>query len=106
MKIIIFTIYFFSVVTVLSQPSWQRSEPIDLPLQLFRSPDALNLPTTETLQKGDIYFHISHKFLIPVSEGFDELFGFDGGIFMRLASAMALLMTYSHKSAGAISTAT
>ncbi len=85
MKIIIFTICFLSSITLSAQPSWQRSEPISLPLQLFRSPDALNLPTTETLQQGDIYFHISHKFLIPVSGGFDELFGFDGSIFMRLA---------------------
>jgi hypothetical protein len=84
MKYFVILFLFISCVIAHSQPSWQREAPVELPLQLFSSPDALNLPTTETLQKGDIYFHISHKFLVPVSEGIDELFGFDGSVYMRL----------------------
>jgi hypothetical protein len=74
-----------SLNEVFSQSKWTRSEPIEQPVSIFRSVEAINLPTTETLRHGNIYFHISHKFLIPVSEGIDELFGFDGGVFMRLA---------------------
>ncbi|MBX3044099.1 MAG: hypothetical protein KIT33_04510 [Candidatus Kapabacteria bacterium] len=71
--------------SVFSQSKWQRTEPLEENISIFRSVEALSLPTTETMQAGNIYFHISHKFLVPVSEGFSELFGFDGGIFMRLA---------------------
>lgn len=68
-----------------SQSKWQRAEPLTSQMSFFRSLEAFSLPTTETLQQGNIYFHISHKFLVPVSEGAGELFGFDGGVYMRLA---------------------
>ena len=74
-----------STTSILSQSKWQRTESVDESVSIFRSVEALSLPTSETMQKGNIYFHISHKFLVPVSEGFDELFGFDGGVYMRLA---------------------
>ncbi|MDX9791102.1 MAG: DUF5777 family beta-barrel protein [Candidatus Kapaibacterium sp.] len=84
-KITIIIILLLSSTAMLSQTKWQRSEPIQEHVSIFRSIEALSLPTSETMQSGDIYFHISHKFLIPVSEGAEELFGFDGGINMRLA---------------------
>lgn len=38
----------------------------------------VNLPTTETLDKGDFLFRISHRFLPPVSSGSDSFAGLDG----------------------------
>jgi hypothetical protein len=88
--ILLFIIVSFGFQSVYSQTKWKRSEPTTEPVNVFRSVEAIGLPTTETLKQGDIYFHISHKFLIPASEGFNELFGFDGGIFMRLALGYGL----------------
>jgi len=58
-------------------------------MQLFQSTDVFDLPTAETLQKGDIYFSLTHKFVTPVSEGVNELFGFDGSVVMRIALGYA-----------------
>ncbi|GAB1372426.1 hypothetical protein MASR1M45_24880 [Candidatus Kapaibacterium sp.] len=86
MKIILTVlIILLSVNAVTSQTKWKRSEAPEQPLNLFRSVEAVSLPTSETMKSGDIYFHLSHKFLIPVSEGFEELFGLDGGVNMRIA---------------------
>ncbi|MCH8126190.1 hypothetical protein IIC38_09535 [candidate division KSB1 bacterium] len=71
-------------------PRWKRTEaPVKLDLRLFHSPHALNLPTAETLQKGDLEIEISHRFLPPLSEGFDQLYGIDGPINNRLAIGYA-----------------
>jgi len=81
--------YIFILLIIFSNliyaQSWQRQEKTTEVLSLFSSVESLNLPTAETLGKGDIYFHISHKFTTPISEGINELFGFDGGVIMRLA---------------------
>lgn len=84
--LLILTILFNNIV--FSQ-SWQREETTEAPLQLFSSVESLTLPTTETMSSGDIYFHISHKFITPISEGINELFGFDGSVNMRLALGYA-----------------
>lgn len=50
------------------------------PLQLFHSTYAYALPTAETLSQGDYLYGISHRFTVPISSGFDELFGIDGSV--------------------------
>lgn len=80
-----------SSFTALSQSSWQRQEEIvKPPLQLFHSTEVFDLPTAETLQKGDYYFGISHKFTTPVTEGISELYGFDGSVIMRISLGYAI----------------
>lgn len=89
-KIILLMIFAFSLSSIYSQSKWKRQETVEPPLQLFHSTEVFDLPTTETLQKGDIYFGMNHKFTTPISEGFSELFGFDGGVIMRLALGYAI----------------
>ena len=73
------------------QSHWTRTEaPVKLDLELFRSGHAISLPTTETLQKGDLEFEISHRFSPPVSKGSNYLWGLDGPINMRLGLGYAL----------------
>lgn len=68
---------------------WKSSAPVIPDLSLFHSIDVVNLPTAETLQKGDIHFEISHRFNTPVSASWGEVFGFDGSVSMRLALGYA-----------------
>lgn len=89
-KLFSFMILFLIAAELFSQSSWKRKETVETPLQLFASTDVFNLPTAETMQAGDIYFGISHKFLTPVSEGIGELYGFDGPVLMRLALGYAI----------------
>ena len=69
---------------------WKSSEAAQLDLSLFHSTEVVNLPTAETLQKGDINFEISHRFNTPISAGIGELYGFDGSVSMRIAIGYAL----------------
>jgi len=77
---------------------WERrSEVTNPPLTVFHSTQAINLPTAETLARGEWQFEISHRFLPAVSEGSHALWGFDGPVNMRLglgyAPADRLLVT-------------
>lgn len=79
-----------SVLAQQRSPRWKRTEaPTKLDLRLFHSPHALNLPTAETLQKGDLEIEISHRFIPPISDGVDQLYGLDGPINNRLAIGYA-----------------
>ena len=69
---------------------WKSSAPVQIDLSLFHSTEVANLPTAETLQKGDFHFEISHRFNTPISSGWGELYGFDGSVSMRLALGYAL----------------
>ena len=92
-KIIIFTLLALSInLAAFSQGSrvrWKRQKSAQLDLQLLHSTFAINLPTAETLQKGDFEFEISHRFLPAVSTGSETLFGVDGPVNMRLALGYA-----------------
>ena len=69
---------------------WKRKAPVNtLSLQLFHSTQAINLPTTESLRPGDFEFEISHRFIPPVTEGSEALYGLDGPVNMRLALGYA-----------------
>lgn len=68
--------------------TWKRARPRSKGrLQLFHSSMAFNLPTAETLHKGNLEFEISHRFVPSVSEGVDALYGLDGPVNMRIALA-------------------
>ena len=72
------------------QPMWRPGrDVVKLPLPLFSSGQAFNLPTTETLQKRNLEFEISHRFFPPVHEG-DALYGLDGPVAMRIGLNCAL----------------
>lgn len=73
-----------------SQVRWQRSQPQKSDLQLFHSTHTVNLATTETLQKGDMLFEISHRFVPPITEAENAFFGLDGPVKMRLGLGYAL----------------
>lgn len=72
------------------RPRWQRrADPVQPPLSLFHSTQSLNLPTAETMQKGEFQFEISHRFLGPVSDGPQAFWGFDGRVNIRLGLGYA-----------------
>src|SRR4030042_3834369 len=59
-------------------------------LQLFHSPHGIDLPTATTLQKWDMEFEISHRFIPTTSSGIEGFYGLDGPVNMRLALGLAL----------------
>ncbi len=62
----------------------RREQQTEAEMAVFHSPQAANLPTAETLKKGEWLFEISHRFFPPVSDGADALWGFDGPVTNRL----------------------
>ena len=69
---------------------WQRtSEPAEIPITVFHSPQSINLPTAETLLQGEWQFEISHRFVPAISDGVDALWGLDGPVNNRLGLAYA-----------------
>ncbi len=64
--------------------SWQGR-----PVQVFRSTQATNLPTAETIRGGVWMFEISHRFLPAISDGSEALWGLDGPVYNRLGLAYA-----------------
>jgi hypothetical protein len=73
-----------------SRPRWQRGQAVERDLTLFHSTHLINLPTAETLQKSDIEFEVSHRFIPPITEGSEAFFGIDGPVNMRLSLAYGL----------------
>jgi len=90
--IIIVFIALFLVFDVIAQgTTWKRRIPqSEVKLQLFHSTHAINLPTSETLQKGDFHFDISHRFIPTIKSGSKEFWGFDGPANIRLALGYAI----------------
>ena len=68
-----------------SDVAWKRSSPPVQPeLRLFHSTQAICLPTAETLGKRVFQFEISHRFDVPVSEGYNAFYGLDSRALIRL----------------------
>lgn len=84
-KVCILLLVFLPVLLFSQGSKWQRSAPTEVPLQLFNSTKAFALPTAETQSAGDFYFNITHRFVLPVSEGIGEVWGVDGSVIMRIA---------------------
>ena len=60
---------------------WKRSEPATQPeLQLFHSPIGIDLPTATTLQKWDVEFEVSHRFIPTTGSGIRDFYGLDGAL--------------------------
>ena len=80
-------------VTGMSQEQkvrWKRSQPATQPeLQLFHSPIAIDLPTATTLQKWDVEFEVSHRFIPTTGSGIRDFYGLDGPARIRFALAVA-----------------
>jgi hypothetical protein len=71
-------------------PTWKRTETQDdFDLHLFRSTQSINLPTAETLEKNNVEFEISHRFIPTIQNGVKDFWGFDGPVNMRLALSYA-----------------
>ena len=69
-----------------AQPSWQAAEPTGTPrVELFGATMTANYPTTETLDRGNFHYEISHRFHPPIKDGYDASFGLDGPANMRTA---------------------
>ena len=65
--------------------SWERTtEPKAEPITVFHSPHAVNLETATTIDAMNMEFQIYHRFLPPLSEGYDSFWGLDGPVRMRL----------------------
>jgi hypothetical protein len=45
----------------------------------------VNLPTTQTLEKGKFLFRVSHRLVPAVSSGYENLYGFEGPAFTLLS---------------------
>ena len=72
-------------------PRWQRTQgPTQPRLTIFHSTHAANLPTAETLERGELLFEISHRFEPALSDGLDALWGLDGPVFLRLGLGVAV----------------
>ena len=70
---------------------WQRrSGPTEAPVTVFHSTQSANLPTAETLRRGELLFEISHRFFPAISQGADALWGLDGPVTNRLGLAYAV----------------
>ncbi|MCF8240094.1 MAG: DUF5777 family beta-barrel protein [Melioribacteraceae bacterium] len=83
-------LFFFFFSTSIAQVKWQRDEPAKIDMHLFHSIQSINLPTAETLQKHDIQFEISHRFIPTLKSGSKDLWGFDGPVNIRLALGYAI----------------
>jgi hypothetical protein len=69
---------------------WERRlEATAPPLTAFHSTQVINLPTTETLGRGEWQFEISHRFRPAISQGSEVLYGLDGPVYMRLGLGYA-----------------
>ena len=58
-------------------------------LELFHSTQVVNLPTAETIRKGEFEYEISHRFLPSVGTD-GAYFGIDGPAHMRMALAYGI----------------
>ena len=68
----------------------RREQPVIVPPTVFHSQQSANLPTAQTISKGEWLFEISHRFFPPVSEGLEALWGLDGPVANRLGLAYAV----------------
>lgn len=74
-----------------SQANWKKSKQSEkLNLELFHATQTSNFPTTESLQKGDLMYEISHRFLPSIKDGYDALYGLDGPTRIRFALGYGL----------------
>ncbi len=84
LMILILSILF--VVNFQAQPRWKKSKvKAKVKLVLFHATQTANFPTTESLEKGNWMYEISHRFVPAINNGLEALFGFDGPARIRFA---------------------
>lgn len=88
-------ILLLSLLIVLStsaqQIEWERNKKeAGVPVELFHSTFAINLPTAETIGKRELEIEISHRFIPTIKSGSDDFWGFDGPVINRLALAYGI----------------
>lgn len=86
-------VFFSSVPPLVAQDTprrWERRvEATRPPVTIFHATQVINLPTAETLSRGEWQFEIAHRFFPPVSDGQEGFWGLDGPAFMRLGLGYA-----------------
>ncbi len=91
MALVLFLLVYIHVLPAQEKKvQWQRTTETQQYLQLFHSIVAFNLPTAETLQKGDMQFELAHRFTMPVSSGWSGAYGLDGSVIMHIGLDYAL----------------
>ena len=92
MKVILILIWILALsVSYFAQPQWKgNDEKVQLKLALFHSTQTANFATTESLDKGNWMYEISHRFIPSINEGIDALYGFDGPARIRFALAYGI----------------
>lgn len=74
-----------------AQPTWHESPASSQArLELLHAIIMADLPTTETLERGDFHYEISHRFHPPIKEGYDANYGLDGPASMRTSLSYGL----------------
>lgn len=87
---VLFLIFYGAVSAQTPRTSWNKSTfEQKKRLELFHSTQAINLPTAETMKKGEMLFEIAHRFFPPINEN-NSFFGLDGPANMRLGLGYAL----------------
>lgn len=76
----------FITVASYAQINWQRERTeSEVPVELFHSTYAINLPTAETIGANELEIEISHRFIPTIKSGSKDFWGFDGPVTNRLA---------------------
>lgn len=91
MKIKFYLIILAISLTTFTQVKWQReAAEADLPVELFHSTFAINLPTAETIGSRELEIEISHRFIPTIKSGSKDFWGLDGPVINRLALAYGI----------------
>ncbi len=86
MKRLSYYMILFITLSTFAQVGWQRENKKDiLPVELFHSTYAVNLPTAETIGSRELEIEISHRFIPTIKSGSKDFWGFDGPVINRLA---------------------
>lgn len=77
---------FLFTISITAQVGWQREKSeVQLPVELFHSTYAVNLPTAETIGSRELEIEISHRFIPTIKSGSKDFGGLDGPVINRLA---------------------
>ncbi|HID38336.1 MAG TPA: hypothetical protein EYP36_02335 [Calditrichaeota bacterium] len=84
-NVLVLLLLFLGITIMQAQVSWKRKGTKKTgDVLLFHSTQVVNLPTAEVINKGELQFEVSHRFLPPVDA--DKAFlGLDGPAYIRLA---------------------
>ena len=91
MKLKLILLITLSSISLLSQPKWKAEEQkVENIKSLFNSTQTASFQTTESLDKGNWMYEISHRFIPSINDGIDALYGFDGPAIIRFALAYGI----------------